>query len=197
MTGPPAAKPPVTGSALIREQQIPTLKFRSEFIDVLENNRRIEVITIAEAVRRLALGGYEPVGITPSSTFVAYRVCRVRSTDPPGKLPRERQTISRLWGQLISVETTDGSSGKSVAAATPLKGNTRWIFRMTPLLTRKEAMARLRLKASHFSKVVNGRVKGLPKLAAVRIGRRQLFREETLNGWVAQVESLEVCKKAR
>jgi hypothetical protein len=62
MTGPPAARPLVTGSAKIREQQIATLKFRSEFIDVLENNRRIEVVTQAEARRRLMLGDYEPVG---------------------------------------------------------------------------------------------------------------------------------------
>lgn len=61
MTGPLTAEPK-TGSAQIREQQLATLKFRSEFIDVLENNRRMEVITKAEARRRLALGGYEPVG---------------------------------------------------------------------------------------------------------------------------------------
>jgi hypothetical protein len=58
---PPAAVPPA-GSAQIREQEIATLKFRSNDIDVLENNRRIEVITQAEARRRIALGGYEPVG---------------------------------------------------------------------------------------------------------------------------------------
>lgn len=62
MSGPWAARPPVTGSAQIREQQIAALKFRSENIDVLENNRRIEVITLAEARRRLAIGGYEAVG---------------------------------------------------------------------------------------------------------------------------------------
>jgi len=62
MTGPPAARPPFTGSAQIREQQIAALKFRSDRIDVLENNQRTEVITEAEARRRLRLGGYEPVG---------------------------------------------------------------------------------------------------------------------------------------
>ncbi len=60
-TGPPNARPPSV-SAQIREQQSAALKFRSEQIDVLENNRRIEVITQSEARRRIAIGGYEAVG---------------------------------------------------------------------------------------------------------------------------------------
>ena len=62
MTGPPSVRPPITGSAQIREHELAALKFRTEYIDVLENNRRIDVITQAEARRRLALGGYEAVG---------------------------------------------------------------------------------------------------------------------------------------
>jgi hypothetical protein len=62
MTGPPRARPPITGLAQIREHEIAALKFRTEYIDVLENNRRIDVITQTEARRRLALGGYESVG---------------------------------------------------------------------------------------------------------------------------------------
>ncbi len=57
------------------------------------------------------------------------------------------------------------------------------------LLERHEAMDRLRLKASHFSKIVNGKVKGLPRLKHVRLGRKLLFREDTLNQWIAEVES--------
>ena len=64
------------------------------------------------------------------------------------------------------------------------------------LLDRKEAMERLRLKSAHFSKVANGKVRGLPKLACVRIGRRQLFREETITRWIVEVEKLS-CKEAR
>ena len=64
------------------------------------------------------------------------------------------------------------------------------------LLTRQEAMERLRLKPAHFSKVASGKVKGLPQLASVRIGRRQLFRVETLDRWVVQVEKLS-CNEAR
>jgi hypothetical protein len=63
------------------------------------------------------------------------------------------------------------------------------------LLTRKEAMEKLRLKPAHFSKVASGKVKGLPRLASVRIGRRQLFREETLERWVVEVEKLS-CNEA-
>lgn len=62
MTGPPAALAASTVSAQIREQEQPTLKFRSEYVDVLECSRRVEVITQAEARRRLKIGGYEAVG---------------------------------------------------------------------------------------------------------------------------------------
>lgn len=61
MTGPPAATPS-TVSAQIREQQIPALKFRSDYVDVLENNKRVEVISQAEALRRVRIGGYVAVG---------------------------------------------------------------------------------------------------------------------------------------
>jgi integrase len=49
MKGPPAITADATGSAQNREQELASLKFRSEYIDVLENNRRIEVVTKAEA----------------------------------------------------------------------------------------------------------------------------------------------------
>lgn len=61
MTGPPA-RWQATVSAQIREHEQPALKFRDNYIDVLEHNRRIEVITEAEARRRLRIGGYEAVG---------------------------------------------------------------------------------------------------------------------------------------
>jgi hypothetical protein len=56
------------------------------------------------------------------------------------------------------------------------------------LLTREEAMKSLRLKSSHFSKVVNGKIKGLPRLPAVLIGRRQLFKPQSLQQWIQEVE---------
>ncbi len=64
------------------------------------------------------------------------------------------------------------------------------------LLDRLEAMERLRLKPAHFSKVVSRKIKGLPPVACVRIGRRQLFRLDTLEGWTIEVEAISACKKA-
>ncbi len=64
------------------------------------------------------------------------------------------------------------------------------------LLAREEAMERLRLKLAHVSKVTNGEVKGLPQLACVRIGRRQLFGEETSATWIIEVEKPS-CNEAR
>ncbi|MDQ1469360.1 MAG: hypothetical protein QOJ99_840 [Bryobacterales bacterium] len=65
-----------------------------------------------------------------------------------------------------------------------------------PLMTREEAMARLRLKASHFSKVVNGKVKNLPPIPTIMIGRRMFFRLEALDQWIIDVEARR-CKGAR
>ena len=58
-------------------------------------------------------------------------------------------------------------------------------------------MARLRLKAAHFSKLVNGKVKGLPPLPCVQISRRQLFREESVQQWIIDVEKIGKCSVAR
>jgi hypothetical protein len=58
-------------------------------------------------------------------------------------------------------------------------------------------MERLRLKAAHFSKLVNGKVKGLPPLPVVQIGRRQLFREESVQQWILDVEKMNKCSTAR
>ena len=67
---------------------------------------------------------------------------------------------------------------------------------MRPLLTRDETMERLRLKSAHFSKLVNGKVKGLPPLPVVQIGRRQLFREEAIQQWIIDVEKTKKCSAA-
>jgi hypothetical protein len=67
---------------------------------------------------------------------------------------------------------------------------------MSVLLTRGETMARLRVKAAHFSKLVNGKIKGLPPLPCVQIGRRQLFREESVEQWIIDVERTRKCSAA-
>ena len=64
------------------------------------------------------------------------------------------------------------------------------------LLTREQTMERLHLKAAHFSKLVNGKVRGLPPLPCVRIGRRQLFRAEAVEQWIIDVEKGGRCSGA-
>ena len=56
------------------------------------------------------------------------------------------------------------------------------------LLTRSEAMARLRVKSSYFSKIMNGKVKGVTPPPCVRMGRLQHFREESLEQWIIERE---------
>lgn len=62
MTGPPAIRPVSTVPAQIRAQQIAALKFRSDCVDIRENDRLIGVVSQAKARQFLAIGGYEPVG---------------------------------------------------------------------------------------------------------------------------------------
>jgi hypothetical protein len=63
------------------------------------------------------------------------------------------------------------------------------------LLTRLETMRWLGFKSSHFSKIVSGGIKGLPRLPVVQIGRKQFFRPEAVEKWIIEVERMK-CKAA-
>jgi hypothetical protein len=63
------------------------------------------------------------------------------------------------------------------------------------VLTRKETMARLRLKAATFSKLTNGKIKGLPPLRFIRVGRKQLFLATTVEQWLLEAE--DTCSAGR
>ena len=59
----------------------------------------------------------------------------------------------------------------------------------TGILTVKEAALMLRCSKAHLCNVLNGKVAGVPQLPAVRIGRRVLFRRDSLEQWLREVES--------
>ena len=52
---------------------------------------------------------------------------------------------------------------------------------MSNLLTREETMARLRLKAAHFSKLVNGKVRGSRRCHACRSAGGNYFGKNPSN----------------
>lgn len=52
------------------------------------------------------------------------------------------------------------------------------------ILTLREVAQILRCSKAHVANVVNGNVKGLPRLAHLAIGRRKLVRREWLNQWM-------------
>lgn len=58
------------------------------------------------------------------------------------------------------------------------------------VLNLAEAAALVRCSRAHLSNVINGKVHGIPRLPAVRIGRRVLFRRESLELWLQEVESM-------
>jgi excisionase family DNA binding protein len=57
------------------------------------------------------------------------------------------------------------------------------------VLNLAEAAALVRCSRAHLSNAVNGKIRGIPRLPSVRIGRRLLFRRESLEQWLQQVES--------
>ncbi len=58
------------------------------------------------------------------------------------------------------------------------------------VLNLAEAAALVRCSRAHLSNVINGKVHGIPRLPAVRIGRRVLFRRESIDLWLQEVESM-------
>jgi predicted DNA-binding transcriptional regulator AlpA len=56
------------------------------------------------------------------------------------------------------------------------------------LLTAKEASEFLGVRRITFYRAVAGKIPGLPPVPCVRIGRRQYFRLESLERWLAEVE---------
>jgi len=65
------------------------------------------------------------------------------------------------------------------------------------ILNLAEAAALVRCSRAHLSNIVNGKVHGIPRLPTVRIGRRVLFRRESLEQWLQQVESMTAPRPSR
>lgn len=55
-------------------------------------------------------------------------------------------------------------------------------------LTPAEACERLRCSKGQLSKIINGKIKGVPPLKHLRLGRRVLIREEVFESWMGEVE---------
>ena len=58
-----------------------------------------------------------------------------------------------------------------------------------PILNLAEASKLVRCSRAHLCNVINGKVRGIPHLPTVRIGRRVLFRRESLEQWLREVEA--------
>lgn len=54
------------------------------------------------------------------------------------------------------------------------------------ILTLREVAERLRCSTAHASKLLRGRVRGVPALPHVQMGRRPVVREEWLLEWMNQ-----------
>ena len=57
-----------------------------------------------------------------------------------------------------------------------------------PKLTIVEVALELRCSKAHVSNLINGRVKGVPRLPALPLGRRKLVRKSTFERWMRAVE---------
>ena len=57
------------------------------------------------------------------------------------------------------------------------------------VLNLAEAAALVRCSRAHLCNIVHGKIPGIPLLPTVRIGRRVLFRRESLEQWLEAVEA--------
>jgi len=57
------------------------------------------------------------------------------------------------------------------------------------ILNLAEAATFVRCSRAHLCNIINGKVRGIPNLPIVRIGRRVLFRRESLEHWLREVET--------
>ncbi|HEX4164339.1 MAG TPA: helix-turn-helix domain-containing protein [Bryobacteraceae bacterium] len=57
------------------------------------------------------------------------------------------------------------------------------------LLSFADTAQKLKVSKAQLSKLINGKVPGLPRLKIARLGRRVLVREEALAQWVQEVEA--------
>jgi hypothetical protein len=66
---------------------------------------------------------------------------------------------------------------------------------ITPLqdmiLTAAEVAAELRCSKAQVHKLINGEVKGCPKLRAISIGRKRVIRRSSLEAWKRENEAME------
>ena len=60
---------------------------------------------------------------------------------------------------------------------------------MSNILTFADTAKKLKVSKGQFSKLINGKVPGVPRLKTARLGRRVLVREETLEQWLREVEA--------
>jgi predicted DNA-binding transcriptional regulator AlpA len=60
---------------------------------------------------------------------------------------------------------------------------------LSKVLNLAEAASLVRCSRAHLSNIINGKVRGIPHLPTVRIGRRVLFRRESLELWLQRVEA--------
>ena len=60
---------------------------------------------------------------------------------------------------------------------------------MEQVLTLEEAARVMRCSKAHLLNVIHGRVANVPPFPSMRVGRRLLVRRESLERWLAAVES--------
>jgi excisionase family DNA binding protein len=58
-----------------------------------------------------------------------------------------------------------------------------------PIMNLAEAAKLVRCSRAHLCNVINGKVRGIPHLPTVRIGRRVLFRRESIEQWLRELEA--------
>jgi hypothetical protein len=115
------------------------------------------------------------------NTAIAFELNNIGLLLSQDRILRMRDTMSALGfrsAALSAKEASDFNPARQVES--PSSPGVLNLF---------EASAYLRCSRAHLSNIVNGKVHGIPRLPTVRIGRRILFRRESLELWLQEVES--------
>jgi excisionase family DNA binding protein len=126
---------------------------------------------------------------TRVENFLKDEIARVAKERKRELTHEERQTLGSLtggeeWRKDSGVQVF-GQSTYRLAITFP--GNE--VSVMSNLLTCAETAKRMKISKGQLSKLINGKVPGVPPLKTARLGRRVLVREDTLERWLEEVES--------
>ena len=113
--------------------------------------------------------------------------CKVSFPEAHVKVPDPSLTVGLLNTPML--KSVARASARAVPHAmtyrtlTALPGGMIIVATLREILTVRDVALELRCSIAHVYNVINGKVKNVPRLPTIAIGRRKLIQRETLENW--------------